>query len=237
MSRIPRYQVIYEDLSSQITSGELEPDTRLPSETVLAERYGVSRMTVRQAVRQLQDQRLLTRRRGAGTFVSAPPPSRRRLNRLGSFAEEVGADDARVRSVLRGRSTVVPPDTVGERLGLGTGQEAIRIERLRLIDDVPAVLQESWLPFALAPMLVREDFVGGSLYRTLRERHGVRLGWADQEVSACAASDDQAEALEVAAGSPLLASSRLTHDDASTPVEFARSWMRPEFPVVIRLET
>ncbi|WP_068800541.1 GntR family transcriptional regulator [Pseudonocardia sp. HH130630-07] len=236
MSRIPRYQVIYQDLSAQIASGSLAPDVQLPSEADLAERYGVSRMTVRQAVRQLQDEQLLVRRRGAGTFVTRPSAQRRRLNRLGSFAQEMGTDETRVRTRLRGHETVAAPEEVRDRLGLGAGQEVIRIERLRLVDDRPAALQVSWLPYAQVPLLARADLSSGSLYRTIREQYGLRLTWADQEVTASAASAEQARALEVRRGAPLIASVRITHDQGSTPVEFARSWTRPEFPLSIRLE-
>lgn len=236
MSRMPRYQVIYEDLSAQISSGSLAPHVQLPSEADLAERYGVSRMTVRQAVRQLQDEHLLVRRRGAGTFVTGPGAQRRRLNRLGSFAEEMGTEESRVRTELRSREVTAPPDDVGERLALGPGQDAIRIERLRLIDERPAALQVSWLPYKLVPLLARTDLAGGSLYRTVREHYGLRLVWADLEVSAGAATVAQAAALQVRRGAPLVVSWRITHDEASTPVEFARSWTRPEFPVSIRLE-
>lgn len=237
MSRVPRYQVIYEDLSSQIASGVLAPDAQLPSETMLAERYGVSRMTVRQAVRQLEGERLLTRRHGAGTFVTQPRAQRRRLNRLESFADEIRVEAGRVRNIVRDRSAARPPADVADRLKIAAGQEVVRIERLRLVDEVPAALQESWLPYALVPLLSREELVDGSLYRTLRQRYGLRLAWADQEVSASAATARQADALDVDEGSPLLVSTRLTHDDASAPVEFARSWTRPEFSVVIRLES
>ncbi|WP_224391165.1 GntR family transcriptional regulator [Pseudonocardia sp. ICBG1293] len=236
MSRIPRYQVIYEDLSSQIASGALAPEAQLPSEADLAERYGVSRMTVRQAVRQLQDEHLLVRRRGAGTFVTRPSAQRRRLNRLGSFADEMGAEEHRVRTELRARETTAVPEEAREPLGLAAGRETIRIERLRLIDDRPAALQISWLPYALVPLLARVDLAGGSLYRTIRDHYGLRLSWADMEVSASAATAGQADVLGVRRGAPLIASVRITHDPSSTAVEYARSWTRPEFPLSIRLE-
>ena len=236
MSRIPRYQVIYEDLSSQISSGALEADARLPSESDLAQRYGVSRMTVRQAVRQLQDEHLLVRRRGSGTFVTRPSAQRRRLNRLGSFAQEMGADETRVRTELLARETTAAPEEARECLGLPPGRETIRIERVRLIDDRPAALQVSWLPYALVPLLARVELTGGSLYRTIREHYGLRLSWADMEVSATAATAAQARMLDVRRGAPLIASVRITHDHSSTAVEYARSWTRSEFPLSIRLE-
>ncbi|AOS63398.1 GntR family transcriptional regulator [Actinoalloteichus hymeniacidonis] len=236
MSRVPRYQLIYEDLASQITSGGLKPDERLPSEPLLAEQYGVSRMTVRQAVDQLQDERLLVRRRGAGTFVTHPRSRARRLNRLAPFAEEVGAEHDRMRSIIREQGSLVPPSDIAARLRLKDRQEAVRLVRLRIVDDVPAALQESWLPYALAPVVAREPLLGDSLYRTLQERCGLRLRWAEQEVSASAATAEQARILGVDEGSPLIASRRETYDDSSNPVEFVQSWARPEFPLSIRLE-
>jgi GntR family transcriptional regulator len=231
----PIYQVIYDDLAVQIAEGALEPDARLPSESELADRYGVSRMTVRQALKQMENERLVIRRRGAGTFVAPVAEQFRTLNRLGPFEREIGLEGTRLRTQVLGRESLVPPDEVRERLGLKPRQAAILLSRLRIVDDRPAALQRSWIPYALAPGLVREELIDGSLYRTLLERHGVAVQWAEQEIRGVLADEELAVLLDVAIGSPLTANKRLTYA-VSGPVELAYGWTRPEFPLLIRLE-
>jgi GntR family transcriptional regulator len=230
------YEVIYGDLLSQIRAGTLAPDDRLPSEPALASQYGVSRMTVRQALDQLEAEHLVVRRRGSGTYVAQPSSTYRRMNRLGSFRDEMGIGDSEVETEVKFQGAVVPPDDVRGRLGLKPRQKAIRLLRVRLVSGVPAALQESWLPYSLAPQLAREELIGGSLYRTLLERWGVKLKWAEQTISAVAATAEQAAWLGVEEGSPLISITRVAFTDDATPIELAHSWTRPEFPLFARLE-
>ena len=230
------YKVIYEDLASQIANGELHPDQRLPSEPALAEQYGVSRMTVRQALDQLTNERLLVRRPGAGTFVAAPTSAYRRLNRLSAFGEDVTPDHGTISTRVLRQEVSQPPDPVGQRLGLKPRQKAVRVVRLRLVADEPIAIHDSWLPYAIAPGLARDELIEGSLYRTLRERYGVHPRWAEQEISASAASPEEAKTLDVAVGCPLISMKRTTYSDAPNPIEFAASLTRLEFPVRIRLD-
>ncbi|WP_133916145.1 GntR family transcriptional regulator [Streptomyces sp. NBC_00582] len=236
MVRVPMYEVIYRDLDRQISRGTLKPGDRLPSEGEIADHYGVSRMTVRQAVGRLTDERRLVRRRGAGTFVSDRPTTPRKVHALGPFSEEIGRDDTAIATRVHAQQVAEPPEQVTDRLGIKPRQKVIRVLRVRLVEDRPAAIQDSWIPYALAPALAQEELLGGSLYRTLADRFGIRLTWAEQEVSAAAASSEQAALLQVHPGAPLIAITRLTHSDGDGPVEFAQSWTRPEFPLFIRLE-
>jgi GntR family transcriptional regulator len=236
MSPSPLYERIRDDLLAQIRSGTLPLHERLPSEAALAEQYGVTRMTVRQALGELAAQGFVTKRRGLGTFVADARPAYRNQSQLGSFKDEVGIDDALITTLTKDRRALVPGVEVATELGLKKGQQAIRLLRLRLIDGKPAALQESWLSYALAPALVREELVDGSLYRTLRERHGIAVRSAEQRITAVAASEELGGWLAVEVGAPLIHSTRWTRGDGSLLVEYARSWTRPELPLLVRLE-
>jgi len=97
MRNLPAYRRIYEDLAGRIESGELRPESRMPGDVALAERYGVSKMTVRQALAALVDRSLVQRRQGVGTFVSGDKPDRRSLNRLTSFTEDMSGQKVSTR--------------------------------------------------------------------------------------------------------------------------------------------
>jgi len=229
------YVAIYEDLSARIAAGELAAEARLPSEHAIAEQFGVSRMTVRQALDKLVDEGVLLRRRGAGTFVGSERTRYRRQNRLASFGAEIGADDELETQVLQIRA-VVPDDQVREELQLRAGAQAVEVRRLRRLPGGPVSLQTSWVPYALASSLPRHGLVGGSLYRTLREEHQVELRWAEQAVSASAADEEAARLLEVPLHAPLLEIRRTAHVETNAPAEYARSLTRPEFPLWMRLQ-
>lgn len=236
MARIPMYRMIEEDLLGQIERGDLPRSSQLPSETALAEQYGVSRMTVRQALDRLESARLVIRQQGSGSFVAGTPGPVRRIGRLRSFSEELADGDVVVTSRTLAQQAILPPADVAERLGTD-GRQATRLTRVRVVDGVPAAFQESWIPASVAPGLEHVALGDGSLYRTLRERYGVEFGWAEQTVRAVLLDGTTAASMEVRAGEPAIETTRVTFATDNTAVEFVRSWTRSEFPLVMHLET
>ncbi|MFD5747360.1 GntR family transcriptional regulator [Streptomyces sp. NPDC127033] len=236
MARAPRYQVIYDDLVLQIRSGTLAPAARLPSETDLARQYGVSRMTVRQALDLLDSDRFVVRRQGSGTFVSGHGERGRRLNRLRSFAEEIEGTGGEPSTRLIHCATTPTPADVAEALGGGHDEPAHRLTRVRLVDGSPAALQDAWIPYAVAPSLCREPLLDGSLYRTLTERFGVELRYADQSMAATLLTAEQAELLGAEPGTPALEVHRTTYGSRGETVEFTTSWTLPGFPFLLRID-
>lgn len=236
MARIPMYRMIEEDLLGQIERGDLPRSSQLPSETALAEQYGVSRMTVRQALDRLESARLVVRQQGSGSFVAGTPGLVRRVGRLRSFSEELANEDVHVTSRVLDQHAETPPADVAERLGLD-GRQATRLRRVRFVDGVAAALQDAWIPASVAPGLDHVDLGDGSLYGTLRNRYGVEFGWAEQTVRASLLDTDTAAALGVAPGGAAIETERTTHAVDNMPIEFVRSWTRSEFPLVMHLQT
>jgi GntR family transcriptional regulator len=236
VTRNPLYYRIQRDLSDAIGAGEYPPGARLPSEAALAERYGVTRMTVRQAVDGLIGGGLVTRRQGSGTYVLHPRRAQRELNRLTSFTEDMRAQGLRATAQEVDRSEVEPPAAVRQQLELQEGAHVVMLERLRCLDDEPVVLHRVWLPLWLAPELARRSIDGASLYATLEREMGVQLSTARQRITAVAASEREAELLKVARGAPLLFTERLTRDDNNRPVEFVESWSTPRLPLWVDLQ-
>lgn len=236
MSSVHIYQTIYHDLSDQIASGILSPGQKLVSEAELAAQYGVSRMTVRQALDLLDADGAVIKRRGAGTFVAKRETTFRRQNRLRSFREETGRPEAELTTRVLVQEVSAPPPHVTEKLALRPRQEAVHIVRLRILDGVPAAIQATWISYGLAPQLARLNLEHSSLYHELAERFGIQLRWAEQEITASAATDQQAEWLNVKAGTPLIATTRVAYQDSGPAVEFTNGWTRPEFPLLIRID-
>jgi DNA-binding GntR family transcriptional regulator len=233
---IPAYQRIYEDLSARIRSGELAAASQLPGEPDLAGQYGVARMTVRQAISRLVDDSLVVRLQGKGTFVAKDVGTRRSLNRLTSFTEDMREEGRAVSTELLVQKVDEPTPAVAAELELDAHARVVVIGRLRRVASEPVSIHYSYLPYSLFPALEREPLSGGSLYRTLAERHGIRLRRAEQRIRAVAANAEQSALLGVPRRSPLLRLERLTSDVRNVRIEFAQSWARPEFELTVHLE-
>ncbi|HEX3962984.1 MAG TPA: GntR family transcriptional regulator [Trebonia sp.] len=232
----PLYVRIRDELQAQIDASHWRPGDQIPSEAALAQQFGVTRMTVRQALDQLTTSGLLVKRRGLGTFVTEREAAiRRKLNRLGSFAEELGISRASVTTSMYAQELADPPAEVAEFLPVKPGEKVVRLLRLRTAEARPVALQESWLRLMTLPSALREPLLDGSLYLTLRRRAGVEVRWAQQEMTALTATPEQAAILNIGPGTPIIATTRRTYGDNDDPVEFAHSWTRTEYPIVIHL--
>jgi len=158
VDRQPKYLRIYAELRDRIEGGRWPAGTALPAQRELADEFGVSMMTLRQAVQLLADEGLVGTRHGLGTYVT--PRFAHDLGHLRSFAADLAAQGAPVTTRLLDATVLAPPDAVGARLG-GPAQ-ALRLRRLRLVGGRPVILQASWLPIPLPGGRDPRDLLAGA---------------------------------------------------------------------------
>ncbi len=224
-SPLPLYYQLKEVLKAKIESGELRPHERIPSETELVQLFHVSRMTVRQALVELENEGFIRRRQGQGTFV-AEPKLRQGLLRLTSFTEDMRARGMRPGARVLEVRLLQAPELL-PRLKAEPEEEFVKIQRVRLADGEPMALETSFLRRRFCPGIEELDLTDRSLYETLRERFGLELGWAEQAIEAKLADEYEAEVLRVQVGTPMLLMERTTYlADGSTPIEHVRSSYR-----------
>jgi GntR family transcriptional regulator len=233
MSR-PVHISIRDDLRTRIDAGEWGPGERLPSETELAARYGVARMTIRQAVGALATEGNVVRRQGLGTFAADRPTRSAEL--LLSFTEEMRGQGHEVQTRLINAAVEQPPPAARTALLLGQSAAAVTVRRVRLVDGCPIVVQNSWLPYARFAGLDANPLLDGSLYAMLEARYGVRIVRAKQAFTAAAAGDTDASALDLKPDEPVLRIARTTYDSSNLVVEYAVSAMRPGYPIETIME-
>jgi len=220
------YGQIEDWLAEAITDGRIGPGDRMPTEHDLAAWFGVSRMTLRQALAKLARRGLVTRavgRRG-GTFVAE-----RKLEQdhttLAGFSEQLRRQGiqpgARVLSAVQRPAGPV----VAAALEVAEGDPVHEVRRIRLGDGRPIVLEHSAFPAAMFPGLLgcRLD---GSLYELLETRYGQRPHRARESLEPVTAGVREAEALEVSEGAPLMLVVRVAYARSGQPVEFARDLFR-----------
>jgi GntR family transcriptional regulator len=217
---VPRYYEIEQALRARIA--DLKPDSPLPSDAMLCEEFGVSRMTARNAVQRLVQEGIVYRVPGRGTFVAEPPVHRQAGNLL-SFTEEMRRRGRVPSSRVLDRVVREPRPSEASRLQLGPDDLVIALRRLRLADTEPMAIEEAVFPAArVATLLESADLEHRSLHDTLVHGGFVpTMGRA--RLGAEAAGPDDAESLNVPEGSPLLVEKRVIHDQDGRPLELCES--------------
>jgi GntR family transcriptional regulator len=220
---VPKHQQL-RNILAELATTQLEPGDMLPSERQLCTDYGVSRITVREALGQLVSEGLLVRTQGKGTFV-AHRPARSRLH-IASFHEDMRRMGLEPSTVVLAAAPVVPPAQTLARLRLAPGSPAYHVRRLRLADRVPMSVDDAWYNAELLPGLDQRD-LQASLYDTLARHYGRPIDHAEQTVSAALAGEEMGRLLGIPGSGPVLRFDRVSYSRGEA-VEHARSWYRAD---------
>lgn len=218
---------IEEELAGRIDVAAGAPGERLPTERELAAGFGVSRMTVRQALARLEQRGLVVRRPGVGTFV-AEPRFRQSATVLRGFFDELAAQGSIAISRILSVEEGVPAPAVAAALDLAPGDTVYTMTRVRSANGVPVVIERSQFPAAVVPGLPDEDLEHGSMYRLMERRWDARPIRASQSFEAVAAGPREAQILGVSEGSPLMRVERTAWDARGRAVEHAQDLHRAD---------
>ncbi|OYV00602.1 MAG: GntR family transcriptional regulator [Burkholderiales bacterium PBB5] len=216
-----RYGALAAALRRRILSGEWPPAHALPAEASLASEHGVALGTLRQALALLAQEGLIERVHGRGTFVRGGLSGAPML-RFFRFGEAPGQVPA---SRILARALAPAPAEVARRLALGRGDEVLRLQRLRLLQGQPCLLEDIWLPLPLFDALRADDIAQWDdlLYPMYARRCGVHVTRAVDEIGFAPLSAAQAAALQLSAGHPGAVVTRQAHDLAGRCVELRTS--------------
>jgi GntR family transcriptional regulator len=157
----PAYRYIEDILRQRIKAAILKPHEAVPSERELAKIYGVSLMTARHALSELEREGIVERRRGAGTFVAAPQIQ---FNRLMSYTEHMSSRGLLARSRVLGAEVMESEPQIAARLGLSAGEKIVRIERQRLTGEERCALETSYLAASKFSGLIEAPLERTSLF-------------------------------------------------------------------------
>jgi GntR family transcriptional regulator len=232
---VPLYHQLKSALLRDIEGGRWRPGDKLPTEDALITRFHVSRITVRQALRDLAQMGHIRREQGRGTFVERPPIEEG-PRELTSFTGEMRGHGMSATSRVLEQGVVAAPEDAAARLEIVVGAPVFRLRRLRLADGAPMGLQTAFIPMRLVPGIDLLSFVGASLYEVFATRYSIFPAAARETHQAIPMPDDAAVLLRVAAGSPALAAERLTSLADGRPLEYVQSIMRGDrYKIVLDL--
>lgn len=222
---VPRYIQIADNLREQIESGELTPGERLPSERALSETWRVSRMTLRAALRTLEQKGLLVRRQGAGTYV-AEPKIERHAGRLVPFTETMRSRGYKTGTRIIAWEQRPSAALVAAKLQIPIHAVVYIIHRLRLLNQEPVLLEKFAMPAALFPNLETHDLENRSVYEIAEMEYGIIAGTAQQSLEPVVATAYEAEWLGIEVGTPLMLERRLAFDQEKRPFEYGHDLYR-----------
>jgi GntR family transcriptional regulator len=224
---VPLHIQIRESIRRQVRDGELIDESgRLMTEAELGRHFGVSRITIRNAISPLVREGMFARTRGRGTFLRSNQPEHW-VGRLMGFSETIrDAGYQAGAKVLQQGMTNRHDAEVKEQLR----ERAVwQLKRLRLADDTPIAIEHAFYPPDIGLELEKRDLISIIMYRVFEEELGHPIKEAKQTIGASLADSTSAKLLGVKSGSPLLAIERLTLGTEGRPLELLRAVYLPDY--------
>ncbi|CAI9395338.1 MULTISPECIES: GntR family transcriptional regulator [Enterobacteriaceae] len=220
----PRYMQIADLLTEQIKDGTLTPGAMMPTEAELQATYDVSRVTIRKAMKVLVDNDLLYRVRGSGSYVKAPKAQHNAFQLMG-FIEEVSAQGKTPSSKVIAFETSPCSHTIASKLNVEEGTLIYEIQRLRLIDGEPEILECTYLPVAMFTDLSIE-VMQTSKYDYIERHKGMQIAKSRQCVWPDSTSTSLAALLNTRENSPILRVESVSELVDGTPFEYTVNYFR-----------
>ena len=224
MSSVPMHTQIREIIRRRILDGSYAPHLQMPSESQMIEAFSVSRITIRQALGDLQKEGLIFKVPGKGSFV-AKPKAFQSLTRLQGFGEAMTPAGYETFSQVLSTRHVAASEAVARSLKVGLGDPVYEIQRLRYLNREPISVDQSYFSVAIGERLAQEDLPTRDIFIILENDYGMQLSHADLRIDAISADEFLARQLRTAEGSPLLRIERLTFVDEQ-PVDFEYLYYR-----------
>jgi GntR family transcriptional regulator len=221
----PLYQIVAESILSQVRTGQLKVNERLPSEAELCRLHSVGRNTVRRAISELVNENVLRTIPGVGTFVVD-----HRLDKtaeyLFGFTQEMQLHGRKVASRVIEAKIIAADTFLSRRLQIQLGAEVVFLYRVRLLDDEPTAIERSYLPHDLFPGLLKYDYSDHSLYEILSTVYGKKPDHAEQVIEAGLATPEVSQLLELTLPAVVLIFHRETHLANDQVIEYVDSELR-----------
>lgn len=230
------YARIRDELRAQIVSAFYAPHARLPSESELMASYGVSRITVRNALAELEKEGVLFKIPGKGVFVSKPK-SFQSLARLQGFAEAMARQGHEIFNDVISIGGIAANAEVAQRLAIGEHAAVTEVQRVRYLNREPISFDITYLHPHIGNRLAREDLATRDIFLILENDYGIALGFADLAIDAMLADAVLAAHLQINIGDPVLRINRLTHTASGEPLDFEYLYCRVDnFQFRLRIE-
>ncbi len=229
------YLQLYDILKKKIEGGEWAINSQIPTEEDLCSMFSVSRATVRTAVLELVRHGYLKRQQGKGTFIFKNIVSEG-LSMLTSFREPLFEEGLNFSTSILARTVMMPVDDLDVRLDIAPNKHIIYIKRLRLSGSEPVLLQESYIPYHICPLLLEDDIENISLLELFEKKYGIRITRVGNHIDIAYLGADEGRILGLPENSAAILLTQYFHS-GETLFMYTRSVKRPDrFQISIELE-
>lgn len=208
-------------LAQEIQDGHYDVTGRIPPEPELCDRFGVSRITVRRAVADLEELGVVRRRQGAGTFVVKPAEVLGAMS-IGGFADKFSATGGAKSRVVKMAVTQTADDDIASSLGIPVGDPVFVLERVFKLDDAALSLDRSIYPLSRYPGFAEKIAEDTSTYQVLRTDYGVHFAEVQRDISIGYTTADTAAWLQRPEHEPLLVIEKVAFDRDGQVIHTAR---------------
>ncbi len=219
------YFQVKEHIKQYIADHGLTAEERLPSEKDLMELYGVSRITLRRALEELEKDGLIHRQHGKGTFVSAHR-IQAQLTYLSSFTEDLRERGYTTHAKILEFRDLSPDDVVRNALSLKEGKKVLLLKRIRYADNQPIAIEVCYFSAELFANIIQQDLEHQSLNRIMQNKYGVHFSHAKQWIGTQMADKEMKKIFEFTKPTSILAMRRIVSDIHNTPVQYTVSYYR-----------
>ncbi|WP_281190955.1 GntR family transcriptional regulator [Staphylococcus schleiferi] len=219
--KMPLYYQIYQGIHERIKSGEFKEGDKIPSERNLCEQFGVSRITVREALERLEKDRIIKREHGKGSFVLGSQYNQF-LNELYSFKDEIEKNGDKASTKMLSIKLIPSTPFLQEKMQLTPYQYVYELKRIRLSNDVTLIYEISYLPMRYCEGLEQFDFNKVSLYETLNQHYGIQITNAYENLTASKLSREDAKLLNGVVDDSCMFIERFSYMDDAV-IEFTQS--------------
>ena len=226
MSRAPKYVQVKEEIRRKILSKEWVEGCRIPVEAEFCEMYGVSRITVRKALEELQSEGYLIKIQGKGTFVQSQTHEQH-LSKFYSFREELNKRGVEEEAVVLEVCILDASEEIAAKLGIEAGQSVFRVHRIRRTKQGPYAIETSYIPYHLCRWITKQKINEDGLYRTLAN-NGVVVNSAKESFRAINVNKEQSNLLDVRIDAAAIALTRTAYS-GSQIVEYCVCVVRGDF--------
>lgn len=226
-SKIPLYYQLYTLFQDKIRSSAWKPGDMIPPESELVDRFKISRVTVRKVMDMLVKEGFLVRERGRGSYV-AHPKLEHGTTRIVSFTADMKQRGLTPSTTIIFTGLVEAPAEIAEKLKIPVGEQLARIDRLRLADEEPMCVEESFLVHRHVPGILGYDFSVDSLREIKEKKYGILWSRAMQTIQAIPAPLKIARLLTIRPGAALLYFDRVTFSQNDIPMEYLRVYYRAD---------
>jgi GntR family transcriptional regulator len=224
---LPLYQQIHHLLRHRIVTGEYPPGSKIPSESELCRELAVSRVTVREALRELVRADMLIKAHGKGAFVSDTP---RRLQtvKYAGFLEDLQERVLKLTVTDVEMKTVTAAPDISEALGLERGSEIVRIRRLRHIEGEPFSFTVNYLPLDIGTRIRAKELYSVPLLKILQSELRIPIVRAQETIDAVPADPEVAQRLGITVLYPVMHMRRVMFTSANRPFEVVETFYRAD---------